>query len=53
MAEGKKPGDNFAWALIFDYKLSQALSATLNYSGLKEPIRGTRHNGKFEVKAYF
>ena len=53
MAEGRKPGDNFAWALIFDYKLSQALSATLNYSGLKEPIRGTRHNGKFEVKAYF
>jgi hypothetical protein len=53
MAEGKNPGNNFAWALIFDYKLSQALSATLNYSGLQEPIRGTRHNGKFEVKAYF
>lgn len=53
MAEGRKPGDNFVWAFIFDYKLSQALTASLNYSGLKEPIRGTRHNGKFEVKAYF
>jgi hypothetical protein len=53
MTEGRKPGNNFAWAFIFDYKLNQALSATLNYSGLKEPIRGTRHNGKFEVKAYF
>ena len=53
MAEGKKSGNNFAWVLSFDYKLNQALSATFNYSGLKEPIRGTRHNGKFEVKAYF
>ncbi|HVP35713.1 MAG TPA: hypothetical protein VMT04_01825 [Terriglobales bacterium] len=53
MAEGKEAGNNFAWGLIFDYKLSQALSATLNYSGLKEPIRGIRYNGKFEVKAYF
>ena len=53
MAEGKKTGDNFTWGIGFDFKLNQALSATFNYSGLKESLRGTRHNGKFEIKAYF
>lgn len=53
MAEGKRTGDNFTWGLGFDFKLNQTLSASLAYSGLKEPIRGTRHNGKFEIKAYF
>ncbi len=53
MAEGKREGDNFTWSLGFDFKLNQTLSASFAYSGLKEPIRGTRHNGKFEIKAYF
>jgi hypothetical protein len=53
MAEGKKAGDNFSWLLAFDFKINQSFSASFNYSGLKEPNRETRHNGRFEIKTYF
>jgi hypothetical protein len=53
MAEGKKEGNNYSWILGFDFKLNQGFSANFNYSGLKEPKREMKHNGKFEVKAYF
>ena len=53
MAEGKKAGNNIFWTLSFDFKLNQGFSANFNYSGLKDPNREIKHNGKFEVKAYF
>ncbi|MDH4221996.1 MAG: hypothetical protein OEV55_00490, partial [candidate division Zixibacteria bacterium] len=53
MAEGKKAGDNFGWRFGFDFGLNQTISAIFDYTGSKEPVRGTRHNGKIEVRASF
>ena len=53
MAEGKKAGDSFDWKFGFEFMFNHALSANLDYSGLTEPGRETRHKGKLVIRSNF
>ncbi|MEW6686563.1 MAG: hypothetical protein AB1393_10220 [Candidatus Edwardsbacteria bacterium] len=41
------------WSLNFDYRLSQYVTFSLNYSGQEKPKEKMKHLGRMELKAYF
>jgi len=53
MAAGEKPGDTIHWTATFSYKLSNLLTAELNYRTKYDPLWGWRRQGRMEVRALF
>lgn len=53
MLNGIKNGWNSNWLLTADYRINNHVSASLNYSGRKEPKQDTIHLGSAELRAFF
>jgi hypothetical protein len=53
LTEGKTPGQNYNWRLLFDYKLSDHLVTNVAYSGESFSSTPTKHSANVEVKALF
>ncbi len=53
LTEGKTPGQNYDWRLLFDYKLSDHLVTNVVYSGESFSSTPTKHSANVEVKALF
>lgn len=53
MVEGRRPGDTLSWIVTLSYKLSNLLTAELNYRAKSDPLWGWRQRGRMEVRALF
>ncbi|KAB2879055.1 hypothetical protein F9K33_10765 [bacterium] len=53
MLNGLKKGWNSSWLLTMDYRINNHVSASLNYSGRKEPKQDVIHLGSAEFRAFF
>ncbi len=53
MLNGLRRGLNTSWLLMLDYRISDHVSASVNYSGRKEPGMETVHIGSAEFRAFF
>jgi hypothetical protein len=53
LTEGKTPGQNYDWRLLFDYKLSDHLVTSVAYSGESFSSVPTKQSANVEVKALF
>ena len=52
-ASGNRPGDNYEWSTVLNYKYSRAVTAQFKYSADKIPGLKTRHRVSLNVKAGF
>ncbi|MBL7996327.1 hypothetical protein JNM05_13235 [bacterium] len=50
---GLKKGWNASWLVTMDYRINNHVSASLNYSGRKEPKQDVIHLGSAEFRAFF
>jgi len=50
---GNVKGETYIWNLYFDYRLSQFITASLNYDGRSLPEGNVIHTGKAEIRAVF
>jgi hypothetical protein len=53
MVEGRRPGNTLSGSITFSYKLSDLLTAELNYLAKSDPLWGWRQRGRMEVRALF
>ncbi|MCX6135213.1 MAG: hypothetical protein NTU47_15495 [Ignavibacteriales bacterium] len=50
---GESIGKTLLWRLAFDYRISQYIQMTVNYDGRSEGGRGSVHNARAGVRAFF
>ncbi len=53
LSEGKRPGENYEWKFLFDYKLNRYLTTSVVYSGESISGQKAKHMAKMELKAFF
>lgn len=53
MLNGLKEGWNSSWLFTAEYRINNHVSASLNYSGRKEPKQDVIHLGNAELRAFF
>lgn len=53
LTDGNKAGWTFRWLLNGDYRVNKNVTASLSYSGRKEPSLPVIHLGTLEVRAFF
>ena len=52
-ASGNRPGDNYEWSTVLNYKYSRTITAQFKYGADKIPGLKTRHRVSLNVKASF
>ncbi len=50
---GRVPGKTWLWRVVFDYRITQFLQATVNYDGRTEGGRPPVHTARAEIRAFF
>ncbi len=53
LTAGRLEGKTFLWGISFDYKLSNNLQSSLQYTGRSEQSHSPVHTAKAEVRAFF
>ncbi len=53
LTAGRLEGKTFLWGISFDYKLSNNLQSSLQYTGRSEQSHDPVHTAKAEVRAFF
>lgn len=53
LTDGNVRGWNLRWLMVIDYRISNHVSASMNYQGRKEPRQKMIHFGGAEFRAFF
>lgn len=53
LTKGIVPGKSYIWSVNFDYRITNFIQATVNYTGRAEGNSKTIHTGTAELRAYF
>lgn len=53
LTRGLQRGNSFYWSLRFDYRISEHVTSSLNYTGKKHSKETVNHLGRAEIRAFF
>ncbi len=53
LTRGLQEGNSFDWNLRFDYRISEHVTTSINYTGKKHSNEDVNHLGRAEIRAFF